>query len=94
MCGTAQTGRKMLRRLQAFRTRHAIKEEQVMSNQDESFGPCARGTRSWMLRVMHVTSSGNTEARQPGRRRFGLQDRRVATRAEASDRRCMERREA
>ena len=65
-----------------------------MSNQDESFGLGARNTRGWMLRVVHVASTGNTEARQPGKRRFGLQDRRLAARTEPSDRRSMERREA
>ncbi|HEY1772995.1 MAG TPA: hypothetical protein VGH91_07370 [Gammaproteobacteria bacterium] len=71
-----------------------IEEERAMSNQDESFGLGARNTRGWMLRVSHVTSSGITEARQPGKRRFGLQDRRLATRPEPSDRRCIERRDA
>lgn len=65
-----------------------------MSNQDESFGLGARNTRGWMLRVVHVASTGNTEARQPGKRRFGLQDRRLAVRTEPSDRRSVERREA
>ena len=37
-----------------------------MSNQDESFGLGARNTRGWMLRVVHVASTGNTEARQLG----------------------------
>ena len=65
-----------------------------MSNQDEAFGPGAGNGRGWMLRVLHVASTGNTEARQPGKRRFGLQDRRLAFRTEPSDRRSMERREA
>ncbi len=65
-----------------------------MSNRDESFGLWARNAKGWVLRVTHVASTGNTEARQPGKRRFGLQDRRLAVRTETSDRRSMERREA
>jgi hypothetical protein len=40
-----------------------------------------------------VASSGNTEARRPGKRRYGLDDRRLAARPEPSDRRCVERRD-
>lgn len=66
-----------------------------MSNRDESFGRRSHSTQGWILHMAHhVSSSGNTEARQPGKRRFGLQDRRLAARAEPSDRRYMERREA
>ena len=65
-----------------------------MATQDEPIGRSTHGMRSWMLRVTHVASTGNTEARQPGKRRFGLQDRRLAARAEPSDRRAIERREA
>jgi hypothetical protein len=66
-----------------------------MPNQDESIGRRSHGMKGWILHMAHhVSSSGNTEARQPGKRRFGLQDRRLAARAEPSDRRSLERREA
>jgi hypothetical protein len=84
--------RATLRRLLGGQSR--IEDERVMSNQDESSGHGIRSARGWMLRVTHVASSGNTEARQPGKRRFGLQDRRLADRSEPSDRRSLERREA
>lgn len=65
-----------------------------MSNEH---APIRRGIRSmkgWMLRMPHsVTSTGNSEARHPGKRRFGLDDRRLATRAEPSNRRIVERRD-
>ena len=66
-----------------------------MSNQDEPVGRRTHNMNGWILHMTHhVASTGNVEARQPGRRRFGLQDRRLAERVEPSDRRCMERRDA
>jgi hypothetical protein len=65
-----------------------------MSDQQDPVGRGIRSTRGWMLRMTHtVASSGNTEARRPGKRRYGLDDRRLAARPEPSDRRCVERRD-
>lgn len=64
-----------------------------MPTQDEPLGRDNPGTNGWVLRVTHVASSGNTEARQPGDRRIGLQDRRLAARAVPTDRRRVERRD-
>ncbi|HEX4300085.1 MAG TPA: hypothetical protein VH327_04375 [Gammaproteobacteria bacterium] len=71
-----------------------MKDAHAMSNQDESAGRRTHGMKGWMLHMTHVASSGNTEARNPGKRRFGLDDRRLATRPEPSDRRLLERRDA
>jgi hypothetical protein len=40
-----------------------------------------------------VISTGNTDARRPGDRRFGLSDRRLVAREKPSDRRAGERRD-
>jgi len=65
-----------------------------MSNKDDLIG-CGLGARKgWILRVTHnVISTGNTEIRRPGKRRFGLDDRRRLARIQSSDRRIAERRD-
>jgi hypothetical protein len=66
-----------------------------MSHQDEPGGRRTHSMKGWILHMAHhVASTGNTEARHPAKRRFGLQDRRLAIRPEPSDRRSLERREA
>lgn len=65
-----------------------------MSIKDGPVGRSIRSVKAWMSRVTHdVTSNGNTEARRPGERRFGPADRRLAVRAEPTDRRHMDRRD-
>ena len=63
-----------------------------MPSKDDSIGREIRDTRVGSL-TQGVVSTGNTDARRPGERRFGPGDRRLVAREKPSDRRGGERRD-